>query len=340
MSIQKMYSFLVPPGRNEEVTPNIRGTELPLEGKLFNMLKDIYDRSEVECDIDIYFLPEQEGVQNNECRNDIITLIRRKNLDHAKKIAERLFKATTHKSGLGLLFFIIGKTGDTHKIVVSRFPAEEGVTAEEDRTHALSVKFIERVFMKNAHSYKSVFYTGSSFDSDFWIGKAIDKQLAMSIRDLCNYWIRIFLISEFTTTPKAGTRRLAIALRNALHKTEDVEEKKNIQAAAVLAGNLNGNIISIDEFCSRYNLNDSIKEKIRSELPSPLVIGDRFMFDKEEYDKFIKFQSVGLANGATLIAEANKFDECFEQEVIDEQGQVVKYSTQGKIINADLKSRV
>ena len=46
-------------------------------------------------------------------------------------VAERLQSVTTGRSGLGLLFLINGREGGTQKTVVSRFPAEQGVLAEE-----------------------------------------------------------------------------------------------------------------------------------------------------------------------------------------------------------------
>jgi hypothetical protein len=52
----------------------------------------------------------------------------------------------------------------------------------------------------------------------FWSGRAIDQQLNPLSGEPSNYWISDFLLSDFTTTPPAGTRRLAIALRDAARK--------------------------------------------------------------------------------------------------------------------------
>jgi putative GTP pyrophosphokinase len=62
--------------------------------------------------------------------------------------------STTHRSGLGLLFLVTGEDDGETKIVVSRFPADSGVLAEE-KGKGLTVEFLERIFMKGAKSYKA-----------------------------------------------------------------------------------------------------------------------------------------------------------------------------------------
>jgi hypothetical protein len=120
---------------------------------------------------------------------------------------------------LGLLFLIVGKEGKEHKIVLSRFPTDSAIYVDESAS-ALTVEFLERVFMKNKTSYKAVLYRHASLKAGFWSGRAIDKQLNNPSGEPSNYWISDFLLSEYTVTPAAGTRRLALALREAAKKSE------------------------------------------------------------------------------------------------------------------------
>jgi hypothetical protein len=53
------------------------------------------------------------------------------------------------RSGLGLLFLIRGKERNKSKLVISGFPADNGILAEE-QSNSLTVQFVERIFMKNA----------------------------------------------------------------------------------------------------------------------------------------------------------------------------------------------
>jgi hypothetical protein len=80
--------------------------------------------------------------------------LRHTTLVRGRRIAARLQNVTTHRSGLGLLFLITGTEGLESKIIISRFPADEGILAEANR-EALTVEFLERIFVKNARAYKA-----------------------------------------------------------------------------------------------------------------------------------------------------------------------------------------
>ncbi len=176
MDITCVTSYLVHPGKGERSPIAVRGTLLPLSGSLFRMLAKVFSRSDSECQIPIRFLSRADGAQNNEVRTDLVGFIESPSVDAGMQLANRLRDCTTRRSGLGLFFVMLGRENQTFKVLLSRFPADEGVVAEA-REGALQVEFIERVFMKRAASYKAAFYEGSSFDSDFWSGFAVDRQL-------------------------------------------------------------------------------------------------------------------------------------------------------------------
>jgi hypothetical protein len=119
------------------------------------MLAELFERAPVECDIDIVFRPDEQGRQRNGSRNLLEAYLRSPSVPAGRSVAEALQRVTTHRSGLGLLFLLAG-TDDRrrHVLVISRFPADEGVVAQEDAAR-LDVEFVERVFMKNAKAYKS-----------------------------------------------------------------------------------------------------------------------------------------------------------------------------------------
>ena len=66
MAITHIHTFLVYPRNIGEAQSG--GTSVPLEGKLFGLLQEVYDRSEIECDIDIAFNPNAKGAQDNAIR--------------------------------------------------------------------------------------------------------------------------------------------------------------------------------------------------------------------------------------------------------------------------------
>ena len=335
MPVQNIHAFHVHPGRGIKQKP-IVGTSVALSGGMFTLLGGVYLKSDSECDVDITFCPTLEGKQQNDCRDLIVGYVNGPTLPRAKPIAERLATHTDHRSGLGLLFLIAGKEGREHKIVLSRFPTDNAIYVDED-ANALSVEFLERVFMKNKTSYKAVVYRDASLKGGFWSGRAVDKQINRPSGEPSNYWISDFLLSECTVTPAAGTRRLAIALRDASKKAT-LDVKQELISAANLASGLAGQRISIDTFANQFNLSVSARDAMARELKAPRVSAEVFKFDLSEYRTLIAYKSVELDSGALLTAQVADFDKVFHQEFTDKEKDEVKYSTTGKVINEKIKT--
>ena len=334
MVITHIFSFLVHPSKGLKKQPNIGGVDVPLVGRLFDMLKDIFDRSELECKTEISFDPSEGGQQQNDSRDELIMLLQRKNIVAANALALRLQTVTTRRSGLGLLFIILAQDGNRHKALISRFPADVGVLAEENR-QTLRVEFLERVFMKNAASYKGALYSGESFDSDFWDGSVVDRQLNAN----ANYWIREFLLSDLKTTPAAGTKRLAEALQQTVNSIKDLAIKEEINAAARLAYNLDGQRTSIEMFCNKYSLSQEAHRAILSKLPYESLRFDQFVFCEDEFQRRLPYRSVELNTGAVMTAQVRDFEDCFIREAVPDTNDEFLFKAQGKIINEAFRKR-
>lgn len=334
MKIQKIYSYLSYPSKHEEKQPEIGGATIPHKGRLYDMLKEIFEKSDIECNIPVCFMPEEDGTQNNDCRNEVIEIIKAPNIAVGRKIAERLQGVTTGKSGMGLLFIILAQDDKKNKIMMSRFPADQGIMAEQN-SKTLKVEFIEQVFLKNANAYKAVVYKGVSTMTDYWMGDAIDKQTNHGAKDIANYWIKEFLLSDFKTTSKAGTKRLAVALRDAIARTDDLVVKHELTSAAVLAKNLAGKNISIDGFSNQFHLSDDAKKLIQKQLKSSRLKSDKFQFDLSEFTKHLSYKTLEIDNGAILTAPMEKFEECFQEQAV-ENSSVKTFKTSGKVVNEKL----
>lgn len=336
MAVEQIHTFLVHPGKGSSDPPAIGGTKVPLSGKLFRLLDGIYSRSDSECDIDIAFNLAADGTQENACRSLITKYLADPKIVNGRRIAERLYNLTDKRSGLGLLFLISGTEGSQRKIVISRFPTDSAILAEEKRT-GLTVAFLERVFMKSATSYKAAAYQDQSLQAGFWLGNAVDKQINSSISQLSDYWIFDFLDSSFRITPAAGTRRLAAALRNAARTASDVVIKSEIAAAVTLAGGFTGRKISINEFTEQIGLSPDARSIIVQQLKNPDTANEQFKFDIAEFRSQVAYRSVQLDNGGLLTAESENFEEVFNREVISQKTQQVRFSTTGRIVNEKLR---
>jgi hypothetical protein len=336
LAVQHIHTFLVYPGKGRQEKIEINGTTVPLSGSMYNLLDSIYTRSDQECDIDITFRPTRDGKQQNDCRDLLVAYLGGPTLDSAKFLAERLRDTTDGRSGLGLLFLIAGKESTNHKIVISRFPTDSAIYVDE-KARSLTVEFLERVFMKNKASYKAVAYQHSSLRGGFWTGRAVDKQLNYPGGQLSDYWIEDFLLSEFSVTPAAGTRRLAVALRDATRKAP-LEVKQELTAAATLANGLAGQKLSINTFGDQFNLSQPAREAIVNELKTTRAAQELFEFDIREFRNLIAYKSVELDNGALLTAESSEFDDVFHKRFLDDGKEEVEFSTQGKVVNEKLKT--
>src|SRR4029078_10250090 len=124
--ISTILSTLVPP-RSANDSVEIRGTTIPLEGRVYVMLDAIYQKADSECRTPIRFIAAPDGSQTNEMRSAFVELVESPDLEKAKKLGERLCGVTTARSGLGFLFFVLGLDGEEHKLMISRLPGHQGI---------------------------------------------------------------------------------------------------------------------------------------------------------------------------------------------------------------------
>ncbi len=335
MPIERVHSFLVHPAKNQEEQPNIGGTRIPHNGSLFRMLTGVFDRASQECDIDIVFRPSAAGEQQNECRDLLVAYVQQPTIQRGRLIARRLQAVSTHRSGLGLLFLIKGNVDGEHRLVISRFPADQGVIAEEQHEQ-LSVEFVERVFMKSAKAYKSAFYSSDAPARGFWDGRAVDLQIT-GPRELSDYWIREFLLSELRTTGPAGTKRLAVALRAAILSGDDLAVKHELISAANLMRGQDGHRQSTRQLIQRLGLSEAATNALEAAIPRADLLDEVFQFDRAEFERHAPYRAVGLDNGALLIAEDARFNEVFRQQPVNEPEGQVRYITQGRVVEEQLR---
>lgn len=335
MPISRVHSFLVHPSKNEEEQPEISGASIPRRGRLYEMLAAVFERAPEECDIEVVFRPTADGRQQNDCRDLLLAYAAEPSIPHGRAIAARLQMVSTHRSGLGLLFLMKGETDGNHQLVISRFPADQGIVAQE-HAQLLAVEFIERVFMKNAKTYKSAFYSSDSLDRGFWDGLAIDRQ-SSSARELSDYWIREFLLSELRTTAAAGTKRLAIALRDAVRLTDNLGVRQELIAAASLMRGQHGQRRNTRQIIERLGLSAPATQALESAFPRRDLMNEVFQFDREEFQRHAPYRAIELDNGGVMIAEDARFNQVFREEVIPQAEGRVRFVTEGRVVGGSLR---
>ncbi len=336
MPIEHIHTYLVHPNKAIVGAAAVIGSSVPPVGEMFDLLKGVYEKADQECTIGIAFTKRDDGAQVNECRSLLLEYASAPSVDAGRGLAERLSNVTTRRSGLGLMFLLLGREGLRHKVVISRFRANNGVLVSE-AADMLTVEFIDRVFMKNAHSYKAVVYQHASLTAGFWEGMAVDKQINSQDLESSDYWVKDFLGSAFLTTPASGTRRLALALKEANRQAPDLTTKQQIAAAVTLAGGLNGEPFNANTFCDRFGFSDGARAAVIKAMGRADLAADNFQFDAVEFDKQLPYRTIELDSGAMLTAPSGEFNSVFEQEVVDPSGDKVRFSATGTIVSAKLE---
>jgi hypothetical protein len=341
VELHSIHCFLVHASKHAADQPPINGTAVPRGGRLFRMLAHIFDHAETDSPTDIGFDPDAQGQARNPCRDLLLTHVREPGLDAGRAVALRLQQVTNPRSGTGLLFLMLGRDGEPSgghtRLVLSRFPADQGVLAQES-SESLAVEFLEKVFLRSTTAYKAAVYAGPGELAAVWTGKAIDKQINHPGDQIARYWIRDFLASSLRTTAAAGTRRLALALRAAAHDLRDSQAKAQIMAAVTLAGGAAGEAVTAQEFCARFGLSGPAAAAVQAAMKDERLMQERFQFDAAEFHRHIAFRSIELSNGGILTAEAARFDEVFKQErlaPVDADDVII--TTRGRVVDQRLR---
>lgn len=331
MPIESIYSFLTYPRRNDPDDPLVPGAQIPVnaDNKLVRMLDNLFSRAQQDCIVPIIFKAE-DGEQHNPVRTEIINLLNDSSVATAAPLAERLQRSTAGTSGMGLMFICLGRDGEGTRLLISRFPADEGVVAERLEAE-LTVQFVEQVFLKSAHSYKAATFVSDGGADELWRGSIVDRQLNNGSKSVADYWIVDFLRADFLTTSAAGTKRLAVALRTAIGATTDPVVKQEIAAAAQLAANIpTRRAMTVAAFCESFNFSNATKQAVVNSVRPPRLLNDSFRFDAAEFARHLAYKQVELDNGAVLTAPADRFDEVFEKTRARGQD---KFTTTGAVID-------
>jgi hypothetical protein len=307
------------------------------QGKLFNMLETLFEKSVQECDIEIVFRPDENGQQQNDARDLLVSYIQQPGIRTGRAMASRLQEMSTKRSGLGLFFLVRAHIGRSQAVMLSRFPADEGIVAQENADD-LDVEFIERIFMKNAKTYKCAVYSSESIERGFWEGRAVDRQVS-GATELSHYWTRDFLASELRTTSAAGTRRLAQALKSAIDAAPTDEVRQELVAATTVLRGQHTHRGSASYFVNRLRLSDEAKDALRAGFPRPELMEESFEFDRAEFDKNIAYRAVELDNGGMMIAQAARFQQIFRAEQVDGADGPTRYTTVGRILKDRLRKK-
>lgn len=339
MKIQKMIGFIAPVAKDKDdfSEEEIFAREIKSTSSLYGLLQTIFQISEKECDIQIRFI-SQKNQQDNEIRDYIQSFSKGLTIRKALPLIKRLSKLTDNKTKEGLVFIILGKEADRSKIMITRFPSETGIAVSQNEGK-LDFKVIEDVFLKKSRKYKAVFYDSKE---DYWIGHAIDKQIndnVGKIREISDYWIKDFLMSELKLNSKRGSSIIAKAIRRTISETDNDTIKSELVGITQTVKNINARSLTMNTFFDNLNLSEATKQEVLSKIENSNLFNITFQFDNAEFEKNCNYLLKIIDNGAIVMAPAADFDTIWQMETVKEK-ETSRFSTEGKTIKEKISNRV
>ncbi len=339
MNIVKIFGFIAPVGKDRKNISDdeILGSEIVTSTRLFSILKELFDKSEKECDIQIRFISQNRN-QDNEVREAIVNISTCFSIQNCRVLVKSLSYLTDKKTKEGLVFFIKATQDNLQKIMIARFPSEIGITTTK-RNKEFSFKVIEDVFLRNSQKYKAVYYLSSDA---YWVGYAIDKQINDSygkIKEISDYWIRDFLKSELKLNSKRGSALLAKAVRRTISETPKENVKTELISIAPMIKNMNLRVLTMDNFFSQLNLSEETKKEVLSKIENKELFNITFQFDSSEYENNCNYLIKIMDSGAGIMAPAADFDKLWQMEMIADDGRA-KYITEGKNIKTKVTNKI
>jgi hypothetical protein len=84
-------------------------------------------------------------------------------------------------------------------------------------------------------------------------------------------------------------------------------------------------------------VSEETQQQIKSKFRRESLFDEQFRFMPDELAKFLAFTTVELDNGGLLTAATDSFDTVFTKELVDAPNDVVRFSTEGTIIDQRFK---
>jgi hypothetical protein len=206
-----------------------------------------------KCCIEIGFSSttgEQKNIVRDKIRRIAFGDIQEK-LTASKEMAIRLARCTDDRSHPGLLIIFAGRQKNINRVTIWKFAADKILRATQ-KAGKINLKLMKNAFSKKSTYFKAVVFEDDSATNSFWEGLVEDKQAKSRITQAANYWIVDFLNSKPSLTNARGTFILSRTLKGIIQKSSDLNEKRQIIAAADVIRTQLDRPISMEEFANRY----------------------------------------------------------------------------------------
>ena len=131
--------------------------------------------------------------------------------------------------------------------------------------------------------------------------------------------------------------RLAVALRNAVAATPDLDVRHELISAAALLRGQHGQRRSARQLVERLGLSQPAAIALEAAFVRRDLMDEVFQFDRDEFQRNAPFRAVELDNGGVMIADDARFPQVFRQEIVDAAAGRMRYVTEGRVVDERLR---
>jgi hypothetical protein len=118
-----------------------------------------------------------------------------------------------------------------------------------------------------------------------------------------------------------------------MNRSSDSKVKEDIAALHHLVAGMPRRVINAKKILDQFHVSDETKEQIKDHFPRAKSFEENFQFVPAEFLKHVFLRTVELDNGGLLTAATERFDEVFVSETVNKSKDIVRFSTQGKIVD-------
>ena len=322
----------------EEVERLVRGSQTDIDAIPSAFFLPLFSRSANEYPIEVAFISEGQAQ-----RNEVRTLVRsiafdepQKREDASRKLALRLATVTDKRSQPGLLVILVGQKESSYRVLLWKFPSDESLQAIMS-AQGITIKLTDDAFSRRSTYFKAAMFEGTMAETSLWRGAVEDKQAKQRVTESAEFWIADFLAARSVLTDVHGTRIAGKALKKIIDKTDVVETKEQLVAAARVLKTQGDRNISFSEVANDYLPEESRNDFLEA-VGGPEIAEGIFRLDPQTLETELRVKYIVLNRKFTVRGPLDEFDEGVRVVSTGEVGEV-EVSLRGKITSQSVKTR-
>lgn len=300
MKLFRVHAFAVKPRRTSDIRDQMVGGPIKISNEISSLIDENIEESDFLNQSEIAF--NFSGPERSNSTRDLVISYgyddeEKSNLA-AQLLAQKLSLAMDKRSKPTLFLLASKSDGDIRKITLWTFPSDTAFKLEMIN-NIPTLYILSEVFSQSSLLRKAVLYQGNKLiRSDFTTGFVLDNQATGYVS---NYWMRIFLESDFFLKEIMGTRVLATALKDTFNTLSDQYEKDKVFSSIISTQHLPREIWSFLDFANEM-LDGKARDEFLKQIANKNCMNEKFSINKQEFKSLIGKKIYYLESGVSVIS--------------------------------------